>query len=142
MIEKNFIELVDIESIEYTDRYENMVDISVDIDETFTLSNGIVSHNSARNFAVAGFSVTGRDNFGCFPIRGKSLNVRGLPMQKIRDNEELKNIIQILGLEFGKKYKDLSELRYGKLVLTTDSDTDGYHIKGLLINFFEVFFTE
>lgn len=142
MIEKNFIELVDIESIEYTDRYENMVDISVDIDETFTLSNGIVSHNSARNFAVAGFSVTGRDNFGCFPIRGKSLNVRGLPMQKIRDNEELKNIIQILGLEFGKKYKDLSELRYGKLVLTTDSDTDGYHIKGLLINFFEVFFPE
>jgi len=102
----------------------------------------ITEGDSARNFAVAGFSITGRDNYGCFPIRGKSLNVRGVALQKIKDNDELKNIIQILGLEFGKKYKSTSELRYGKVVLTSDSDTDGYHIKGLLINFFEIFWPE
>ena len=78
--------------------------------------------DSAKNFSIAGFSVTGRDNFGAFPLRGKLLNVRGLPISKIKENEEIKNLVQLLGLEFGKKYKDTSELRYGKVVILTDAD--------------------
>lgn len=85
--------------------------------------------DSARNLAVAGFSVVGRDNFGAFPLKGKPLNVRGLPFSKIKENDEIKNILQILGLEFGKKYKDLSELRYGKVVFMSDADCiDGEHL--------------
>ena len=78
--------------------------------------------DSARNLAVAGFSVVGRDNYGAFPLKGKPLNVRGMSFSKIKENEEIKNILQILGLEFGKKYKDLSELRYGKVVFMSDAD--------------------
>lgn len=142
MIKENFIELVDIESIEFTDEYVNMVDITVDGDESFCLSNGIISHNSARNLAIAGFSIIGRDNYGAFPLKGKPLNVRDTSLKKIKENDEIKNIVQILGLEFGKKYKDTSSLRYGKVVIMSDSDTDGYHIKGLLINLFDTFWPE
>jgi hypothetical protein len=122
MIKKNFLELVEIESIEDSGEYVNMVDISVDEDKSFTLSNGIISHNSARSFAVTGFSQTGRDYFGAFPLKGKPLNVRDVPISKIKDNDEIKNIIQVLGLEFGKKYKNTKSLRYGKVVILSDSD--------------------
>ena len=98
--------------------------------------------DSARSAAVAGFSQTGRDYYGAFPLKGKPLNVRDTSISKIKINEEIKNIIQILGLEFGKKYKDTKSLRYGKVVIFTDSDLDGYHIKGLLINLFNVFWPE
>lgn len=98
--------------------------------------------DSAKNFSISGFSVTGRDNFGAFPLRGKLLNVRDLSISKIKENEEIKNLVQLLGLEFGKKYTSVSDLRYGKVVILTDSDSDGYHITGLIINFFDYFFPE
>ena len=98
--------------------------------------------DSASTFAVSGFKYTGRDFYGSFPLKGKPLNVRDTPISKMKMNEEIKKIVQILGLEFGKKYNNVLSLRYGKVVLMTDADTDGYHIKGLLINFFEVYFPE
>lgn len=98
--------------------------------------------DSAKSFAVTGFSQTGRDYYGAFPLRGKPLNVRDVSSSKIKGNEEIKNIIQILGLEFGKKYKNTKSLRYGKVIILSDSDTDGYHIKGLLINLFDHFWPE
>lgn len=141
MIE-NFLELVDIEDIEFTNKYENMIDISIDIDQSFSLSNGIVSHNSAMGTCITGFSEVGRDYFGAFPLKGKPLNVRDTAISKIKENEEIKNIISALGLEFGKKYTSTKELRYGKVVFFSDADLDGAHIKGLLINLFEVFWKE
>ena len=53
-------------------------------------------------------------------------------------NEEIMNLVKILGLEFGKKYGDDSSrktLRYGHLMIMADQDQDGSHIKGLVINF-------
>ena len=141
MIE-NFLELVDIEDIEFTEKYENMVDISVDIDQSFSLSNGIISHNSALGTCITGFASTGRDYYGAFPLKGKPLNVRDTSNTKIKENDEIKNIISALGLEFGKKYTSTKELRYGKVVFFTDQDHDGSHIKGLLINLFETFWKE
>jgi len=141
MIE-NFLELVDIEDIEFTDKYENMIDISVDIDQSFSLSNGIISHNSALGTCITGFASTGRDFYGAFPLKGKPLNVRDTALSKIKENEEIKNIITALGLEFGKKYTSTKELRYGKVVFFSDADLDGAHIKGLLINIFETFWKE
>lgn len=140
-IEALAYELVEIDSVVETG-YTNTVDISVQDDATFTLSNGLISHNSAKGLAVAGFSVVGRDHYGVFPLKGKPLNVRDAATDKIRDNAEISKILTILGLTPGKKYKDLSELRYGKVVFMTDGDFDGTHIKGLLINLFHNFWPE
>ena len=55
------------------------------------------------------------------------------------NNEEIKNIIKILGLQYSKKYTDNNELktlRYGHIMIMADQDQDGSHIKGLVINFF------
>jgi DNA topoisomerase-2 len=101
----------------------------------------ITEGDSASSFAISGFKYTGREYYGSFPIRGKILNVRDLSLSKIKDNAEITNIAKILGLEFNSKV-DESKLRYGKIVLMTDADTDGYHIKGLIINFLEYFFPE
>ena len=138
----NYLEIVDINNIEYTDEYDNMVDISIDIDESFSLSNGIISHNSAAATAKRGFSITGNDFFGLFPLKGKPLNVRDITLQKMRENEEITNIISALGLEFGKKYTSIRTLRYGKLVIMSDMDTDGSHIKGLILNLFDTYWPE
>ena len=63
-------------------------------------------------------------------------------LKKVIENEEIKDLIQILGLEVGKKYKDTSELRYGKVVIFSDADSDGSHIKGLILNIFKVYWKE
>ena len=57
---------------------------------------------------------------------------------QILDNAEINNLIKILGLQYNKKYSsedDLKSLRYGHVMIMTDQDQDGSHIKGLLINF-------
>jgi DNA topoisomerase-2 len=98
--------------------------------------------DSAKALAVAGFEVIGRDNFGVFPLRGKLLNVRHASVDQLAKNEEIKAMISILGLDFDKEYDTLeerSELRYGHVMLMTDQDNDGSHIKGLVINFFRHF---
>ena len=93
--------------------------------------------DSARTMAIAGLSVVGRDRYGVFPLRGKMLNVKDAALTKISQNEEITNLKKILGLEQGKNYADKSSLRYGKIMILTDQDVDGYHIKGLLFNIFE-----
>ena len=52
------------------------------------------------------------------------------------DNSEITNLKKILGLETGKVYKDTKSLRYGKVMIMTDQDHDGSHIKGLVMNVF------
>ncbi|KAH9921344.1 DNA topoisomerase [Fomitopsis serialis] len=96
--------------------------------------------DSAKSLAVAGLSVVGRDNFGVFPLRGKPLNVRDARHEQIMKNEEIQNIKKILGLQHNKDYQDTNGLRYGRLMLMTDQDHDGSHIKGLLINYFDHFY--
>ena len=101
--------------------------------------------DSAKALAIAGLSVIGRDYYGVFPLRGKLLNVRDINMKKITDNQEISSLVKIIGLKFQKK-KDMNEitkdLRYGKVLILTDADVDGSHIKGLLINLFSVFWPE
>jgi len=96
--------------------------------------------DSAKAGIVSGLSTEDRNNIGVYPMRGKLLNVRGEPMKRIRDNKEIHEVIQILGLETNKKYTEemvKSSLRYGKVVFMTDQDLDGSHIKGLGINLFD-----
>lgn len=102
----------------------------------------ITEGDSAASTAKRGFSVTGNDYFGLFPLKGKPLNVRDVTLQKMRDNDEISNIISSLGLEFGKKYTSTRTLRYGKVVIMSDMDPDGSHIKGLILNLFEKYWPE
>ncbi|KAF4531799.1 hypothetical protein B566_EDAN014505 [Ephemera danica] len=74
--------------------------------------------DSAKSLAVSGLGVVGRDHYGVFPLRGKLLNVREASHKQIMENIEINNIIKIVGLQYKKKY-----------------NSDGSHIKGLVINF-------
>lgn len=98
--------------------------------------------DSAKALAVAGLEVIGRDNFGVFPLRGKLLNVRDASIEKLTKNAEIKALCSILGLDFDKEYdtqEERSELRYGHVMIMTDQDNDGSHIKGLIMNLFRHF---
>lgn len=101
--------------------------------------------DSARSTAISGLSVVGRDYYGVYPLRGKFVNVREASLKKLKESEQVSNLLTILGLEFGKKYhtqQEIDELRYGRIILMTDADTDGTHIKCLILNFFHFFFPE
>ena len=92
--------------------------------------------DSAASTAIAGLKVVGRERYGVFPLKGKILNVKDATIDKKTNNEELTRIKRILGLEHGRSYKDIKKLRYGRVMIMTDQDVDGSHIKGLLINLF------
>lgn len=94
----------------------------------------VTEGDSAKTLAVAGLSVVGRDHYGVFPLRGKCKNVRDASVAQLTSNQEFNDLKKILGLQQGKEYKDVSELRYGRLMIMTDADNDGSHIKGLILN--------
>ena len=93
--------------------------------------------DSAKAMAVAGISVipNGHDLYGVYPLKGKMLNTRDKEDINIAQNKEICDIKKILALQEDMEYKDVSTLRYGRIMLMTDSDVDGSHIKGLVVNF-------
>lgn len=94
--------------------------------------------DSAKAFAMAGLGIIGRDYFGVFPLKGKLLNVREAATKQLSENEEINNLKQIIGLKHGIDYTDennFNQLRYGRVLVLTDQDVDGSHIKGLFMNF-------
>ncbi len=114
----------------------------------------VTEGDSAKTLAVAGYllkllscifidnlniknirlGVIGRDKFGVFPLRGKMLNVREASTKQILENSEVSSLLKIIGLNFKEKYEtkeSLKHLRYGKLMIMTDQDHDGSHIKGI-----------
>ena len=99
----------------------------------------ITEGDSAKALAISGLSVVGRDQYGVFPLRGKPRNVRDASVKQLMTNQEFSDLKKILGLQQDKKYKTLSELRYGKLMIMTDADLDGSHIKGLVLNMIHCF---
>jgi DNA topoisomerase-2 len=99
----------------------------------------VTEGDSAKTLAVAGLSVVGRDQYGVFPLRGKCKNVRDVSVAQLTSNQEFNDLKKILGLQQGKVYKDVSELRYGRLMIMTDADNDGSHIKGLILNMIHYF---
>ena len=99
----------------------------------------VTEGDSAKALAIAGLSVVGRNAFGVFPLRGKPRNVRDATVKQVTENEEFSNLKKILGLQHGKVYNSVKELRYGRIMIMTDADLDGSHIKGLVLNMFHVY---
>jgi DNA topoisomerase-2 len=98
--------------------------------------------DSAKTMAVAGLTEVGRDLYGVYPLRGKLLNVKDADYERIAKNSEITDLKKILGLKEKVDYsKDALHgktwpLRYGKIIIMTDQDVDGSHIKGLIMNVF------
>lgn len=79
---------------------------------------------------------------GLFPLRGKPLNCKGMSLAKALQNEEMKNIVAIVGLPLDTKVKSVDELNYDKLSVITDADFDGYAIRSLMLSFFYEYWPE
>jgi DNA topoisomerase-2 len=103
---------------------------------------------SAKTLVLSGISNVqdGNDSIGAFAIQGKFINAINATLEQLKKNEEAKMLMEVLNLQIGVKYNILENfktLRYQhKVVITTDCDEDGIHIRGLLINFFYRYWPE
>ena len=87
--------------------------------------------------SAGGTAKKGRDRLhqAILPLRGKPLNTDSISIDKLVHNEEFATIINTIGAGFGQSF-DLEDIKYGKIIIMTDADTDGAHIQTLLLTFF------
>ncbi len=121
-------ELEEIINIKSSKEMNNMVDISVEGSQTFFLSNGILSHNSAANSIS---KLLGRQGNGFYAMFGVPLNAYAATLKEILKSVKMIDLKDILGIEFSKNTQD--NLNFDNIVITTDYDLPGHFIAGQLV---------
>jgi DNA gyrase subunit B len=106
----------------------DVYDMEVPNTHNFALASGIFVHNSAK-------MARDKENQAILPLKGKILNIEKSSPIKALSSEEVANIITVIGTGVGDQF-DYSKLRYNKVIIMTDADVDGEHIKTLLLTFF------
>ncbi|MEO8638003.1 MAG: toprim domain-containing protein [Candidatus Taylorbacteria bacterium] len=121
-----------IKKIEKMSERFDVYDIEVPGTHNFALASGIFVHNSAK---------TGRDRRtqAVLPLRGKILNIERARLDKMLGSEQIKNLVIAIGTAIGDTF-DVSKLRYHKIIIATDADVDGAHIRTLLLTLFYRYF--
>ena len=131
------IQLVDIISITPS-VHHNMVDITVEDDESFILSSGIISHNSAKSQIC---EVRDPETMAAYALTGKFNNIRGCTPAQVAKMPKVLDLLKVIGLVPGKK-AIRSNLNYGKLIISTDADYDGGDIFANTVNLIHTFWPE
>jgi DNA gyrase subunit B len=106
----------------------DVYDLEVPGTHNFALAAGVFVHNSAKQGRDRGYQAI-------LPLRGKILNVERARIDKILSNEEIRAIITAIGTGIKEEF-DITEARYHKVLIMTDADVDGAHIRTLLLTFF------